>query len=394
MVLFESCLSGGCRALLMLLHEGGVECYVNEQEADVQGPDGGPEKLSLGRVSLDMMAGEHLHAYYIMLNPRHDVPCLRVCLGSRDVQDAGEDAGDAGDDGNGGGGGGTGGTEGGARGWSLTEANTIMRFLCDSEGCLSAWYPRSIRLRAKVDEYLDWHIAKIRTPSVQVNVRACLLAPAPAPYASAASSAANPGRCGASSKTPACVPALHFICHEYMSPWYAASHKNINIGACGAWRARERHAALTRWRRGVVWHACVRWPCGRSLPQQRPCACPAHARSGSCRRRRPPSWMQLRCSTKSGSRTGKPISAATSPRSPTSPPSATSKPSSSSTPITPAAGACPFLSRSLARHRAVRLTRAPRMPIARPCSRRAPGVKSMEVERSQKRHVILEHETL
>lgn len=169
----------------MLLLEGGVDCKTLEQAEGVPGPGkddetgqplpGGVERARVARVSIDMMAGEHLLPCYLVLNPRHDVPLLRICLGAGHVQDASEDGGEAR----------TGdiprnskerrvcggaedlGGEGG-NGWSLTETHAIMRFLCESESCLSAWYPGSIRLRARVDEYLDWHIANIRHPTTQV----------------------------------------------------------------------------------------------------------------------------------------------------------------------------------------------------------------------------------
>lgn len=167
----------------MLLLEGGVDCEGLEQAEGVPGPGkddetGQPlpvEKMRVARVSLDMMAGEHLLPCYLVLNPRHNVPMLRICLGAGHAQDASEDGGE----------GGTGASQrdskehrvsGGAEdvgrqggyGWTLTETHAIMRFLCESESCLSAWYPRSIRLRARVDEYLDWHIANIRHPTTQV----------------------------------------------------------------------------------------------------------------------------------------------------------------------------------------------------------------------------------
>ena len=184
MVLFESCLSGGCRAVRMLLVEGGAERPVTLPQEGVPWKDNGAaaaaadEKASVARVTLDMMAGEHLLPHYLALNPRHDVPMLRICLGAGDVhgarEDGGEDVGSNSKAHRVGAG-----TEDVWRegrevgtGWSLTESHRKRMIACASESGLNlaAWYPREICLRARIDEYLDWHIANIRHPSTQVTL--------------------------------------------------------------------------------------------------------------------------------------------------------------------------------------------------------------------------------
>lgn len=40
---------------------------------------------------------------------------------------------------------------------NLFESHTILRYLHDSRKLADHWYPANPRLRAKVDEYLDWH---------------------------------------------------------------------------------------------------------------------------------------------------------------------------------------------------------------------------------------------
>eukprot|EP00802_Teleaulax_amphioxeia_P031484 Tamp_34758.p1 GENE.Tamp_34758~~Tamp_34758.p1 ORF type:complete len:150 (+),score=7.38 Tamp_34758:3-452(+) len=44
-----------------------------------------------------------------------------------------------------------------------------MRFVCGTFPLVGeVWYPSAQRVRCLVDEYLDWHIAKIRTPCAQI----------------------------------------------------------------------------------------------------------------------------------------------------------------------------------------------------------------------------------
>ena len=40
---------------------------------------------------------------------------------------------------------------------NIFESHTILRYLHESRQCADHWYPKDLRKRAKVDEYLDWH---------------------------------------------------------------------------------------------------------------------------------------------------------------------------------------------------------------------------------------------
>ncbi|KAJ1484690.1 glutathione S-transferase [Baffinella frigidus] len=64
--------------------------------------------------------------------------------------------------------------------FSLTEAHSIMRFVCGHFPSLTAWYPCDIRQRARVDEYLDWHLASIRVACSGIMFNALGLAHAAA----------------------------------------------------------------------------------------------------------------------------------------------------------------------------------------------------------------------
>ena len=45
----------------------------------------------------------------------------------------------------------------------LYESHSMLRYLHETRGCADHWYPRKdMRLRAKIDEYLDWHHTGIR----------------------------------------------------------------------------------------------------------------------------------------------------------------------------------------------------------------------------------------
>jgi glutathione S-transferase len=69
--------------------------------------------------NVDMMAGQHMSPEYLAVNPNHQVPTL---------------------------------IDGDLK---IHESNAILRYLCDRHA-LESWYPRDPRVRAKVDQWLDW----------------------------------------------------------------------------------------------------------------------------------------------------------------------------------------------------------------------------------------------
>lgn len=69
--------------------------------------------------SVDMMAGKHMSPEYLSVNPNHQVPTLL----DGDLK--------------------------------IHESNAILRFLCNRHA-LESWYPTDSRMRAKVDQWLDW----------------------------------------------------------------------------------------------------------------------------------------------------------------------------------------------------------------------------------------------
>lgn len=69
--------------------------------------------------NVDMMAGQHMSPEYLAVNPNHQVPTLL----DGDLK--------------------------------IHESNAILRYLC-SQHALESWYPKDIRTRAKVDQWLDW----------------------------------------------------------------------------------------------------------------------------------------------------------------------------------------------------------------------------------------------
>jgi glutathione S-transferase len=75
--------------------------------------------LPFERRDVDMMAGQHMSPEYLAVNPNHQVPTLL--------------------DGE----------------LKLHESNAILRFLCNRHS-LESWYPTDSRVRARVDQWLDW----------------------------------------------------------------------------------------------------------------------------------------------------------------------------------------------------------------------------------------------
>lgn len=48
------------------------------------------------------------------------------------------------------------------RGFPLSESQACLRYLCNTRNVADHWYPKDLRKRAKVDEYLDWHHTNLR----------------------------------------------------------------------------------------------------------------------------------------------------------------------------------------------------------------------------------------
>ena len=61
-------------------------------------------------------------------------------------------------------------------GLNLFESHAILRYLATSKKCEDNWYPKDLKLRAKVDEYLDWHHQNIRHGAEGYFVKTCLQA--------------------------------------------------------------------------------------------------------------------------------------------------------------------------------------------------------------------------
>lgn len=49
-----------------------------------------------------------------------------------------------------------------ATSWTVSETHAILRYVCNTHPPAAVWYPQELSVRARVDEYLDWHIAVFR----------------------------------------------------------------------------------------------------------------------------------------------------------------------------------------------------------------------------------------
>ncbi|KAL1132132.1 hypothetical protein AAG570_010089 [Ranatra chinensis] len=47
-------------------------------------------------------------------------------------------------------------------GFIIRESVAILRYLCNTQNCPDHWYPKDLKLRALVDEYLSWHHLETR----------------------------------------------------------------------------------------------------------------------------------------------------------------------------------------------------------------------------------------
>ena len=76
------------------------------------------------------MKGEHKTPEFLAINPQGVVPAIKE---SKDGDD-----------------------------FILGESHTILRYLAESRGTDDKWYPKDLRKRARVDEYLDSHHGDLR----------------------------------------------------------------------------------------------------------------------------------------------------------------------------------------------------------------------------------------
>ncbi|MCA9639647.1 MAG: glutathione S-transferase family protein [Polyangiaceae bacterium] len=80
---------------------------------------------------VDLIKGDNMQPSYLALNPNHKVPTL--------------------EDGD----------------FRLYESNAILRYLCDKHD-LSDWYPKDLKQRALVDQWLDWNQTRLAGPVFDV----------------------------------------------------------------------------------------------------------------------------------------------------------------------------------------------------------------------------------
>lgn len=80
---------------------------------------------------VDLLKGDNMQPSYLALNPNHKVPTL--------------------EDGD----------------FKLYESNAILRYLCNKHE-LSDWYPKDLKQRALVDQWLDWNQTRMAGPVFDV----------------------------------------------------------------------------------------------------------------------------------------------------------------------------------------------------------------------------------
>lgn len=61
-------------------------------------------------------------------------------------------------------------------GFKLAESIAILRYLAFKSNLIVKWYPSGLRMRARVDEYLEWHHLGLRAP-FNAYFRDCWLMP-------------------------------------------------------------------------------------------------------------------------------------------------------------------------------------------------------------------------
>ncbi len=90
--------------------------------------------------SVAMMEGEHMSPEFLKINPNHQIPIL--------------------EDGD----------------FRLTESNAILRFICNEHN-LTQWYPTDAKLRAKVDQWLDWNQTRLAPTVTDIVLNKVFFAP-------------------------------------------------------------------------------------------------------------------------------------------------------------------------------------------------------------------------
>ncbi|XP_022085884.1 glutathione S-transferase T1-like [Acanthaster planci] len=91
-------------------------------------------KIPFTEKTVDLMTGENQTKAYLEINPMGAVPCI--------VDD----------------------------GFKLSECMTILKYLAGKNKVADHWYPADLKVRAKVDQYLDWHHTGLRKQGVDVFV--------------------------------------------------------------------------------------------------------------------------------------------------------------------------------------------------------------------------------
>lgn len=131
-VVYLSWMSGGCRVIDFLARE-------NEAFVSRGGQEGAGEPEGLSVKWLDMFRGDHQAKWFREISPRQKLPFLRVAKPASDNPEGGPNP-------------------------TLSETNSIIKFLCSHYKGLEQWYPSDVMARASVDEILDFLLANGTPP--------------------------------------------------------------------------------------------------------------------------------------------------------------------------------------------------------------------------------------
>jgi len=91
-------------------------------------------KIPFTEKTVDLLKGENKSESYLEINPMGAVPCI--------VDD----------------------------GFKLSECMAVLKYLAGKYKVADNWYPKDLKKRAKVDQYLDWHHTGLRKQGVDVFV--------------------------------------------------------------------------------------------------------------------------------------------------------------------------------------------------------------------------------
>jgi glutathione S-transferase len=91
-------------------------------------------KIPYTEKTVDMGKNEHKQEPFLSINPMGAVPCM--------VED----------------------------GFILSECMTILKYLARKNKVADNWYPKDLKLEAKVNQYLDWHHTGIRKSGIDIFV--------------------------------------------------------------------------------------------------------------------------------------------------------------------------------------------------------------------------------